>query len=137
MLIAILTCIAVSVALIVIGSQFKKIPLQIVGWVASIISVVCFIIRLILVELGSDTLLLAGILPTIMLIGFVVAIVFGVCNLANGYKKDEQGKVNMSKIITGWSLIALAVVSAVAIVLPLTMVFDRLSSNDTNEIRFM
>jgi hypothetical protein len=72
-----------------------------------------------------------------MLIGFIIAIGVGVGNLIKGYEKDKEGKVNTNKIIAGWALLILSILLVLAIVIPLTIVFDQQSSGDANEIRFM
>ena len=130
-----------GVMLIINGGKRQQKPMLIGGWVLTITAIVFTVVGTILFAgLGEQSLTSAFItyaFPALMFIGFVVAIGLGVGNLVKGYQKDQDGKLNTSKIITGWALLILAIVLVLAVVIPLTIVFDQQSSSDANEIRFM
>ena len=133
--------IAAGIVLIVIGDR-KKLKLMLIwGWVVTIAAAIGTIVGTILFAgLGEQSLTSAFItyaFPALMFIGFVVAIGLGVGNLVKGYQKDQDGNLNTNKIIAGWALLILAIVLVLAVVIPLTIVFDQQSSSDANEIRFM
>ena len=133
--------ITAGVMLVINGGKHQQKPMLIGGWVLTIAAIVGTIVGVILFAgLGEQSLTSAFItyaFPALMFIGFVVAIGLGVGNLVKGYQKDQDGKLNTSKIITGWALLILAIVLVLAVVIPLTIVFDQQSSSDANEIRFM
>ena len=133
--------ITAGVMLIINGGKRQQKPMLIGGWVLTITAIVITVVGTILFAgLGEQSLTSAFItyaFPALMFIGFVVAIGLGVGNLVKGYQKDQDGKLNTSKIITGWALLILAIVLVLAVVIPLTIVFDQQSSSDANEIRFM
>ena len=133
--------ITAGVMLIINGGKRQQKPMLIGGWVLTITAIVFTVVGTILFAgLGEQSLTSAFItyaFPALMFIGFVVAIGLGVGNLVKGYQKDQDGKLNTSKIITGWALLILAIVLVLAVVIPLTIVFDQQSSSDANEIRFM
>lgn len=133
--------ITAGVMLIINGGKRQQKPMLIGGWVLTIAAIVGTVVGVILFAgLGEQSLTSAFItyaFPALMFIGFVVAIGLGVGNLIKGYQKDQDGKLNTSKIITGWALLILAIVLVLAVVIPLTIVFDQQSSSDANEIRFM
>ena len=133
--------ITAGVMLIINGGKRQQKPMLISGWVLTITAIVITIVGTILFAgLGEQSLTSAFItyaFPALMFIGFVVAIGLGVGNLVKGYQKDQDGKLNTSKIITGWALLILSILLVLAVVIPLTIVFDQQSSSDANEIRFM
>ena len=133
--------ITAGVMLIINGGKRQQKPMLIGGWVLTITAIVITVVGTILFAgLGEQSLTSAFItyaFPALMFIGFVVAIGLGVGNLVKGYQKDQDGKLNTSKIITGWALLILAILLVLAVVIPLTIVFDQQSSSDANEIRFM
>ena len=133
--------ITAGIMLVINGGKRQQKPMLIGGWVLTIAAIVGTIVGVILFAgLGEQSLTSAFItyaFPALMFIGFVVAIGLGVGNLIKGYQKDQDGKLNTSKIITGWALLILAIVLVLAVVIPLTIVFDQQSSSDANEIRFM
>ena len=133
--------IAAGIVLIVIGDRKKLKPMLIWGWVVSIAAAIGTIAGTILLagmgEVSLTSAFITYAFPALMIIGFVVAIGLGIGNLIKGYQKDQDGKLNTSKIITGWALLILAILLVLAVVIPLTIVFDQQSSSDANEIRFM
>ena len=133
--------IAAGIALIVVGDRKKLKPMLIWGWVVSIAAAIGTIAGTILLagmgEVSLTSAFITYAFPALMIVGFVVAIGLGVANLIKGYQKDQDGKLNTSKIITGWALLILAILLVLAVVIPLTIVFDQQSSSDANEIRFM
>ena len=133
--------ITAGVTLIINGGKRQQKPMLIGGWVLTIAAIVGTIVGVILFAgLGEQSLTSAFItyaFPALMFIGFVVALGLGVGNLVKGYQKDQDGKLNTSKIIAGWALLILAILLVLAVVIPLTIVFDQQSSSDANEIRFM
>ena len=133
--------ITAGIMLVINGGKRQQKPMLIGGWVLTITAIVITVVGTILFAgLGEQSLTSAFItyaFPALMFIGFVVAIGLGVGNLIKGYQKDQDGKLNTSKIITGWALLILAIVLVLAVVIPLTIVFDQQSSSDANEIRFM
>lgn len=133
--------IAAGIVLIVIGDRKKLKPMLIWGWVVTIAAAIGTIAGTILLagmgEVSLTSAFITYAFPALMFIGFVVAIGLGVANLIKGYQKDQDGKLNTSKIITGWALLILAILLVLAVVIPLTIVFDQQSSSDANEIRFM
>ena len=133
--------ITAGVMLVINGGKRQQKPMLIGGWVLTIAAIVGTIVGVILFAgLGEQSLTSAFItyaFPALMFIGFVVAIGLGVGNLVKGYQKDQDGNLNTNKIIAGWALLILAIVLVLAVVIPLTIVFDQQSSSDANEIRFM
>ena len=133
--------IAAGIVLIVIGDRKKLKPMLIWGWVVTIAAAIGTIAGTILLagmgEVSLTSAFITYAFPALMIIGFVVAIGLGIGNLIKGYQKDQDGKLNTSKIITGWALLILAILLVLAVVIPLTIVFDQQSSSDANEIRFM
>ena len=133
--------ITAGVMLVINGGKRQQKPMLIGGWVLTIAAIVGTIVGVVLFAgLGEQSLTSAFItyaFPALMFIGFVVAIGLGVGNLVKGYQKDQDGNLNTNKIIAGWSLLILAIFLVLAIVIPLTIVFDQQSSGDANEIRFM
>ena len=133
--------IAAGIVLIVIGDRKKLKPILIWGWVVTIAAAIGTIVGTILLagmgEMSLTSAFITYAFPALMFIGFVVAIGLGVANLIKGYQKDQDGKLNTSKIITGWALLILAILLVLAVIIPLTIVFDQQSSSDANEIRFM
>ena len=133
--------IAASIVLIVIGDRKKLKPMLIWGWVVTIAAAIGTIAGTILLagmgEVSLTSAFITYAFPALMFIGFVVAIGLGIGNLIKGYQKDQDGKLNTSKIITGWALLILAILLVLAVIIPLTIVFDQQSSSDANEIRFM
>ena len=133
--------ITAGVMLVINGGKRQQKPMLIGGWVLTIAAIVGTIVGVILFAgLGEQSLATAFItyaFPALMLIGFVVAIGLGVGNLVKGYQKDQDGNLNTNKIIAGWALLILAILLVLAVVIPLTIVFDQQSSSDANEIRFM
>ena len=133
--------ITAGVMLIINGGKRQQKPMLISGWVLTITAIVVTVVGTILFAgLGEQSLTSAFItyaFPALMFIGFVVAIGLGVGNLVKGYQKDQEGNLNTNKIIAGWALLILAIVLVLAVIIPLTIVFDQQSSSDANEIRFM
>ena len=133
--------ITAGVMLIINGGKRQQKPMLISGWVLTITAIVVTVVGTILFAgLGEQSLTSAFItyaFPALMFIGFVVAIGLGVGNLVKGYQKDQDGNLNTNKIIAGWALLILAIVLVLAVIIPLTIVFDQQSSSDANEIRFM
>ena len=133
--------ITAGVMLIINGGKRQQKPMLISGWVLTITAIVVAVVGTILFAgLGEQSLTSAFItyaFPALMFIGFVVAIGLGVGNLVKGYQKDQDGNLNTNKIIAGWALLILAIVLVLAVIIPLTIVFDQQSSSDANEIRFM
>ena len=133
--------ITAGVMLIINGGKRQQKPMLISGWVLTITAIVIAVVGTILFAgLGEQSLTSAFItyaFPALMFIGFVVAIGLGVGNLVKGYQKDQDGNLNTNKIIAGWALLILAIVLVLAVIIPLTIVFDQQSSSDANEIRFM
>lgn len=135
------TLIAAGIILIIIGSKNKLKPMLISGWAIAIIALIGAIVGTILLASRSEqsfvSTLITYIFPAMMLIGFIIAIGVGVGNLIKGYEKDKDGKVNTNKIIAGWALLILSILLVLAVIIPLTIVFDQQSSSGANEIRFM
>ena len=135
------TLIAAGIILIIIGSKNKLKPMLISGWALAIIALIGAIVGTILLASRSEqsfvSTLITYAFPAMMLIGFIIAIGVGVGNLIKGYEKDKEGKVNTNKIIAGWALLILSILLVLAVIIPLTIVFDQQSSGDANEIRFM
>lgn len=133
--------IAAGIVLIVIGDRKKLKPMLIWGWVVTIAAAIGTIAGTILLagmgEVSLTSAFITYAFPALMFVGFIVAIGLGIGNLIKGYQKDQDGKLNTSKIITGWALLILAILLVLAVVIPLTIVFDQQSSSDANEIRFM
>ena len=133
--------IAAGIVLIVIGDRKKLKPMLIWGWVVTIAATIGTIVGTILLagmgEVSLTSAFITYAFPALMFVGFIVAIGLGIGNLIKGYQKDQDGKLNTSKIITGWALLILAILLVLAVVIPLTIVFDQQSSSGANEIRFM
>lgn len=133
--------IAGGILLIVFGNKKQNKTMTILGWIITIATTIASIVGIILYhELGEysfaiSLLVVAG--PGIIVVGFIVTLGLSIANLVKGYEKDANGNRNQSKIIAGWALLILAILLILAVVIPLTFIFDQQSSSSANNIRFM
>lgn len=115
-------------------------PMMIAGWIIIGVTIVASFVGLAIDfafgELSFGTFLLVTTMPTILIVGFVLAIGFGIACLVKGYEKNEDGARKTSQIITGWALLILAIVLVLAVIITLSLVFNQ-QSGHSEPVRFM
>ena len=97
----------------------KDLKQLLIGWIfmSAAISTVTFGYFYLVYKSSYYAGALIMFVPFLVLVGLIVTLSIGIVDLINGYKRDENGRFNKKKIVSGWIFIGvnLAIVSSLII----------------------
>ena len=133
---------------IVYGSNSKKeqkekrlLPLVIVGWTLTTLSIIAFVLCFVLYVNTSGgmtgTVLLMLLSPLFILGGGLGCVGIGTGQLVKAYRLEDKDVTRKQSIVRGWFLLSLAFVLVVLVIVTFIVLLNTYEGNLFNPVRFM
>ena len=133
---------------IVYGSNSKKeqkekrlLPLVIVGWTLTTLSIIAFVFCFVLYVNTSGgmagTVLLMFLSPLFILGGGLGCVGIGTGQLVKAYRLEDNDVTRKQSIVKGWFLLGLAFILVVMVIMTFIVLLNTYEGNLFNPVRFM